>query len=165
MQVCSIEYRFALALAPATVSANSCGACFAPGVVDTPPVWANLAPDQVQHAMVDRSPIGPVHFHGQAAPTLFLLSPAASYIMARCRPSIVAAALARLTAKTATTWAIVPCRRRACTALSIDREGSGGAPAFPPQEARFKASQIRELRTGSGDGPRRRMLRRLKPTV
>ena len=53
----------------------------APGVVDTPLVRANLPPDHVQYAMVDRIPIGRLaRAEEQAGPTLFLLSDAASYV-------------------------------------------------------------------------------------
>lgn len=53
----------------------------APGVVDTPLVRANLPADHVQHAMVDRVPLGRLaQAPEQAGPTLFLLSDAASYV-------------------------------------------------------------------------------------
>lgn len=53
----------------------------APGVVDTPLVRANLPPDHVQYAMVDRVPIGRLaQAAEQAGPTMFLLSDAASYV-------------------------------------------------------------------------------------
>ncbi|NDZ18155.1 NAD(P)-dependent oxidoreductase [Variovorax sp. WS11] len=53
----------------------------APGVVDTPLVRTNLPPDHVEHAMVDRNPMARLSTSDeQAAPALFLLSAAASYI-------------------------------------------------------------------------------------
>ena len=53
----------------------------APGVVDTPLVRANLPADHVEHAMVDRNPMARLSTADeQAAPSLFLLSPAASYV-------------------------------------------------------------------------------------
>jgi len=53
----------------------------APGVVDTPLVRANLPADHVQHAMVDRVPLGRLaRAEEQAGPTLFLLSEGASFI-------------------------------------------------------------------------------------
>jgi NAD(P)-dependent dehydrogenase (short-subunit alcohol dehydrogenase family) len=53
----------------------------APGVVDTPLVHANLPADHVEHAMVDRNPMGRLSTADeQAGPALFLLSPIASYV-------------------------------------------------------------------------------------
>lgn len=53
----------------------------APGVVDTPLLRANIPPDHLQHAMVDRNPLGRLSRpEEQAGPTLFLLSDAASYV-------------------------------------------------------------------------------------
>lgn len=53
----------------------------APGVVDTPLVRQNLPPDHVQHAMVDRVPMGRLATaEEQAGPTLFLLSDAAAFV-------------------------------------------------------------------------------------
>jgi NAD(P)-dependent dehydrogenase (short-subunit alcohol dehydrogenase family) len=53
----------------------------APGVVDTPLVRANLPADHVQHAMVDRVPLGRLaRAEEQAGPTLFLLSDGASFV-------------------------------------------------------------------------------------
>lgn len=53
----------------------------APGVVDTPLLKANIPPDHLQHAMVDRNPLGRLcRPQEQAGPTLFLLSDAASYV-------------------------------------------------------------------------------------
>ncbi|RZL95719.1 MAG: SDR family oxidoreductase [Variovorax sp.] len=53
----------------------------APGVVDTPLVRANLPADHLQHAMIDRVPMGRLaQAPEQAGPTLFLLSDAASYV-------------------------------------------------------------------------------------
>ncbi len=53
----------------------------APGVVDTPLVRANIPPDHLKHAMLDRVPMGRLsRADEQAGPTLFLLSDAASFI-------------------------------------------------------------------------------------
>ena len=53
----------------------------APGVVDTPLVRQNLPADHVQHAMVDRVPMGRLSSaEEQAGPTLFLLSDAAAFV-------------------------------------------------------------------------------------
>jgi NAD(P)-dependent dehydrogenase (short-subunit alcohol dehydrogenase family) len=53
----------------------------APGVVDTPLLRANIPPDHLQYAMVDRNPLGRLaRPEEQAGPTLFLLSDAASYV-------------------------------------------------------------------------------------
>jgi len=53
----------------------------APGVVDTPLVRQNLPADHVQHAMVDRVPMGRLSTaEEQAGPTLFLLSDAAAFV-------------------------------------------------------------------------------------
>jgi len=53
----------------------------APGVVDTPLLKANIPPDHLQYAMVDRNPLGRLcQPQEQAGPTLFLLSDAASYV-------------------------------------------------------------------------------------
>jgi NAD(P)-dependent dehydrogenase (short-subunit alcohol dehydrogenase family) len=53
----------------------------APGVVDTPLVRANIPPDHLQHAMIDRVPMGRLSSADeQAGPTLFLLSDAASFV-------------------------------------------------------------------------------------
>lgn len=53
----------------------------APGVVDTPLVRQNLPADHVQHAMVDRVPMGRLATaEEQAGPTLFLLSDAAAFV-------------------------------------------------------------------------------------
>jgi NAD(P)-dependent dehydrogenase (short-subunit alcohol dehydrogenase family) len=53
----------------------------APGVVDTPLVRANLPPDHVRHAMVDRVPMARLaRADEQAGPTLFLLSDGASFV-------------------------------------------------------------------------------------
>jgi NAD(P)-dependent dehydrogenase (short-subunit alcohol dehydrogenase family) len=53
----------------------------APGVVDTPLLKANIPPDHLQYAMVDRNPLGRLaRAEEQAGPTLFLLSDAASYV-------------------------------------------------------------------------------------
>jgi NAD(P)-dependent dehydrogenase (short-subunit alcohol dehydrogenase family) len=53
----------------------------APGVVDTPLLRANIPPDHLQHAMIDRVPLGRLaRAEEQAGPTLFLLSEAASYV-------------------------------------------------------------------------------------
>ena len=53
----------------------------APGVVDTPLLKANIPPDHLQYAMVDRNPLGRLcRPQEQAGPTLFLLSDAASYV-------------------------------------------------------------------------------------
>jgi NAD(P)-dependent dehydrogenase (short-subunit alcohol dehydrogenase family) len=53
----------------------------APGVVDTPLVRQNLPADHVQHAMVDRVPLGRLATaEEQAGPTLFLLSDAAAFV-------------------------------------------------------------------------------------
>lgn len=53
----------------------------APGVVDTPLVRANLPPDHLQHAMIDRVPMGRLaRAEEQAGPTLFLLSDGASFV-------------------------------------------------------------------------------------
>lgn len=53
----------------------------APGVVDTPLVRANLPPDHVHHAMIDRVPQGRLaRADEQAGPTLFLLSDGASFV-------------------------------------------------------------------------------------
>lgn len=53
----------------------------APGVVDTPLVQANIPPDHLQYAMVDRNPLGRLcRAEEQAGPALFLLSDAASYV-------------------------------------------------------------------------------------
>lgn len=53
----------------------------APGVVDTPLLKANIPPDHLRHAMVDRNPLGRLSRPDeQAGPTLFLLSDAASYV-------------------------------------------------------------------------------------
>jgi len=53
----------------------------APGVVDTPLVRANIPPDHLQHAMIDRVPMARLaRAEEQAGPTLFLLSDAASYL-------------------------------------------------------------------------------------
>jgi NAD(P)-dependent dehydrogenase (short-subunit alcohol dehydrogenase family) len=53
----------------------------APGVVDTPLLRANIPPDHLQYAMVDRNPLGRLaQPEEQAGPTLFLLSDAASYV-------------------------------------------------------------------------------------
>jgi NAD(P)-dependent dehydrogenase (short-subunit alcohol dehydrogenase family) len=53
----------------------------APGVVETPLLKANIPPDHLQHAMVDRNPLGRLaRAEEQAGPTLFLLSDAASYV-------------------------------------------------------------------------------------
>jgi NAD(P)-dependent dehydrogenase (short-subunit alcohol dehydrogenase family) len=53
----------------------------APGVVDTPLLKANIPPDHLQYAMVDRNPLGRLaRPEEQAGPTLFLLSDAASYV-------------------------------------------------------------------------------------
>ncbi|VTU40495.1 Levodione reductase [Variovorax sp. PBS-H4] len=53
----------------------------APGVVDTPLVQANIPPDHLRYAMVDRNPLGRLcRADEQAGPTLFLLSDAASYV-------------------------------------------------------------------------------------
>jgi NAD(P)-dependent dehydrogenase (short-subunit alcohol dehydrogenase family) len=53
----------------------------APGVVDTPLVRANIPPDHLEYAMVDRNPLGRLaRADEQAGPTLFLLSDAASYV-------------------------------------------------------------------------------------
>lgn len=53
----------------------------APGVVDTPLVRANLPADHLQHAMIDRVPMGRLaRAEEQAGPTLFLLSDGASFV-------------------------------------------------------------------------------------
>jgi NAD(P)-dependent dehydrogenase (short-subunit alcohol dehydrogenase family) len=53
----------------------------APGVVDTPLLRANIPPDHLQYAMIDRVPMGRLaRAEEQAGPTLFLLSDAASYV-------------------------------------------------------------------------------------
>lgn len=53
----------------------------APGVVDTPLVRANLPPDHLQHAMLDRVPMARLaRAEEQAGPTLFLLSDGASFV-------------------------------------------------------------------------------------
>ncbi|NPC59082.1 SDR family NAD(P)-dependent oxidoreductase [Caenimonas soli] len=53
----------------------------APGVVDTPLVRANIPPDHLQYAMIDRVPMGRLSSAAeQAGPTLFLLSDAASFV-------------------------------------------------------------------------------------
>lgn len=53
----------------------------APGVVDTPLLKANIPPDHLQYAMVDRNPLGRLcRPQEQAGPALFLLSDAASYV-------------------------------------------------------------------------------------
>lgn len=53
----------------------------APGVVDTPLVRANLPPDHIQHAMLDRVPMARLaRAEEQAGPTLFLLSDGASFV-------------------------------------------------------------------------------------
>jgi len=53
----------------------------APGVVDTPLLRANIPPDHLQYAMLDRIPMGRLaRAEEQAGPTLFLLSDAASYL-------------------------------------------------------------------------------------
>jgi NAD(P)-dependent dehydrogenase (short-subunit alcohol dehydrogenase family) len=53
----------------------------APGVVDTPLLRANIPPDHLQYAMLDRNPLGRLaRPEEQAGPTLFLLSDAASYV-------------------------------------------------------------------------------------
>jgi NAD(P)-dependent dehydrogenase (short-subunit alcohol dehydrogenase family) len=53
----------------------------APGVVDTPLVRANLPPDHVRHAMVDRVPMARLaRAEELAGPTLFLLSDGASFV-------------------------------------------------------------------------------------
>jgi NAD(P)-dependent dehydrogenase (short-subunit alcohol dehydrogenase family) len=53
----------------------------APGVVDTPLVRQNLPADHLQHAMVDRVPMGRLSSaEEQAGPTLFLLSDAAAFV-------------------------------------------------------------------------------------
>ena len=53
----------------------------APGVVDTPLVRANIPPDHLQYAMIDRVPMGRLSSADeQAGPTLFLLSDAASFV-------------------------------------------------------------------------------------
>jgi len=53
----------------------------APGVVDTPLVRQNLPADHVQHAMLDRVPMGRLSTaEEQAGPTLFLLSDAAAFV-------------------------------------------------------------------------------------
>ncbi|VTU18957.1 Levodione reductase [Variovorax sp. SRS16] len=53
----------------------------APGVVDTPLLKANIPPDHLQYAMVDRNPLGRLcRPEEQAGPALFLLSDAASYV-------------------------------------------------------------------------------------
>lgn len=53
----------------------------APGVVDTPLLRANIPPDHLQYAMLDRIPLGRLaRAEEQAGPTLFLLSDAASYL-------------------------------------------------------------------------------------
>jgi NAD(P)-dependent dehydrogenase (short-subunit alcohol dehydrogenase family) len=53
----------------------------APGVVETPLLKANIPPDHLEHAMVDRNPLGRLaRAEEQAGPTLFLLSDAASYV-------------------------------------------------------------------------------------
>jgi NAD(P)-dependent dehydrogenase (short-subunit alcohol dehydrogenase family) len=53
----------------------------APGVVETLLLMANIPPDHLQHAMVDRNPLGRLaRAEEQAGPTLFLLSDAASYV-------------------------------------------------------------------------------------
>ena len=53
----------------------------APGVVDTPLVRANIPPDHLEHAMIDRVPMGRLsRADEQAGPTLFLLCEASSFI-------------------------------------------------------------------------------------
>jgi len=53
----------------------------APGVVDTPLMRANLPPDHLQHAMLDRVPMARLaRAEEQAGPTLFLLSDGASFV-------------------------------------------------------------------------------------
>lgn len=53
----------------------------APGVVDTPLVRANVPPDHLQYAMLDRVPMGRLaRGEEQAGPTLFLLSDGASFV-------------------------------------------------------------------------------------
>jgi NAD(P)-dependent dehydrogenase (short-subunit alcohol dehydrogenase family) len=53
----------------------------APGVVDTPLVRANIPPDHMQHAMMDRVPMARLaRAEEQAGPTLFLLSDGASFV-------------------------------------------------------------------------------------
>jgi NAD(P)-dependent dehydrogenase (short-subunit alcohol dehydrogenase family) len=53
----------------------------APGVVDTPLVQANLPPDHLRHAMIDRVPLGRLsRADEQAGPALFLLSDAATFV-------------------------------------------------------------------------------------
>jgi NAD(P)-dependent dehydrogenase (short-subunit alcohol dehydrogenase family) len=55
--------------------------CVAPGVVDTPLLRANIPPDHLQDAMLDRNPLGRLaRAEEQAGPVLFLLSDAASYV-------------------------------------------------------------------------------------
>ncbi len=59
----------------------------APGVVDTPLLRANIPPDHLQYAMVDRNPLGRLaQPEEQAGPTLFLLSDAASYVTGSVLP-------------------------------------------------------------------------------
>ncbi|MFM0268139.1 SDR family NAD(P)-dependent oxidoreductase [Paraburkholderia sediminicola] len=53
----------------------------APGPVDTPLVAANVPPDHLEYAMRDRTPLGRLcRADEQAAPALFLLSDAASFV-------------------------------------------------------------------------------------